>query len=54
MTNCDENTVISGKHKPTARQATAQCTHSIAKVVIKTFRRLSINGICFPTLVGAS
>ena len=45
MTNCGENTMFSGKHKPTARQATTQCTHSTAKVMIKTFRRLSINGI---------
>ena len=54
MTNCGENTVFSGKHKSTALQATTQCTHITAKVMIKTFRKLSINRICFLILIGAS
>ena len=53
MTNCGENTVFSGKHKPTVQQDTMQCTHSTGRVMIKTYRRLSIKGAYFPILIGA-
>ena len=50
MTNCGENTVFSGKHR---RQATTQCTHSTGRVMIKTYRILSIKGVYFSILIGA-